>query len=151
STAEDLAIYATMMLHHGKYAGERLMSPSMMAEMTRARDINGQRRALGWDKQSGFSRNRGELMSDAAFGHGGFTGTSMWIDPQMNLYVIFLGDRLHPDGKGEVNDLAGRIGTMACASTLRVPRTRTEPSRPAEGSPSAGGSLSKSEPAVRSV
>jgi uncharacterized protein YbbC (DUF1343 family) len=146
STAEDLAIYGTMMLQHGKYAGERLMSPSTMAEMTRARDINGQRRGLGWDKQSGFSRNRGELMSDAAFGHGGFTGTSMWIDPQMNLYVIFLGDRLHPDGKGEVNDLAGRIGTMACASTLRMPRTRTEPSRPAEGSPSAGGTLSKSEP-----
>lgn len=145
STAEDLAIYGTMMLQHGKYAGERLLSPSMFAEMTRARDINGQRRSLGWDKLSGYSRNRGELMSDSAFGHGGFTGTSMWIDPQMNLYVIFLGDRLHPNGKGEVNDLAGRIGTMACASTLRAPETRTEPSKPAEGSPSPGGSLSKSE------
>jgi uncharacterized protein YbbC (DUF1343 family) len=127
------------------------MSPSTFAEMTRARDINGQRRGLGWDKQSGYSRNRGELMSDAAFGHGGFTGTSMWIDPQMNLYVIFLGDRLHPNGKGEVNDLAGRIGTMACASTLRAPRTRTEPSRPAEGSASPGGSLSKSETVAKPV
>ncbi len=131
-TAEDLAIYSTMMLQHGKYAGKRFLSPSTIAEMTRARDIGGQRRALGWDKQSGYSRNRSELMSDAAFGHGGFTGTSLWIDPQMDLYVIFLGDRLHPDGKGEVNDLAGRIGTMACASTLKVPRTRTESSKPPE-------------------
>src|SRR4051812_8514342 len=131
-TAEDLANYCTMMLKQGKYAGQRVLSPSTIAEMTRSRDINGQRRALGWDKQSGYSRNRSELMSDAAFGHGGFTGTSLWIDPQMNLYVIFLGDRLHPDGKGEVNDLAGRIGTMACASTKRTPKTRSETSKAAE-------------------
>jgi uncharacterized protein YbbC (DUF1343 family) len=69
-------------------------------------------------------------MSDAAFGHGGFTGTAMWIDPELDLYVIFLGNRLHPDGAGEVNDLAGRIGTMACAATGRTAKTRTEPARP---------------------
>ena len=48
----------------------------------------------------------------------------MWIDPEMNLYVIFLGDRLHPDGVGEVNDLAGRIGTMACALDATSTETR---------------------------
>ena len=96
STAEDLAIYATMMLQKGKYGGVRIMSPATFEEMTRAREIDGHRRGLGWDKQSGYSRNRGELMSDSAFGHGGFTGTAMWIDPELDLYVIFLGDRLHP-------------------------------------------------------
>ncbi len=130
STAQDMAIYATMMLQNGRYGDVRILSPAAAEEMTRARDINGHRRALGWDKQSAYSKNRGELMSDKAFGHGGFTGTSMWIDPELDLYVIFLGDRLHPDGVGEVNDLAGRIGTMACAATRLAPQSRTEPSRP---------------------
>src|SRR6185503_18210079 len=103
----------------------------------RARSINGHRRGLGWDKQSGYSRNRGELMSDAAFGHGGFTGTAMWIDPELDLYMVFLGNRLHPDGVGEVNDLAGRIATMACAATQRVARTRTDVARPSDVNPTS--------------
>ncbi len=98
STAHDLAIYGQMMLQGGRYGNVQILSPATVREMTRARNIGGQLRGLGWDKQSGYSRNRGELMSDSAFGHGGFTGTSMWIDPQLDLYVIFLGDRLHPDG-----------------------------------------------------
>jgi uncharacterized protein YbbC (DUF1343 family)/CubicO group peptidase (beta-lactamase class C family) len=129
STARDMAIYATMMLQQGGYGEARILSPASVAEMTRARSINGHRRGLGWDMRSGFSRNRGELMSDAAFGHGGFTGTAMWVDPELDLYVIFLGNRLHPDGVGEVNDLAGRIGTMACAATRQAARTRTDPAR----------------------
>src|SRR4029079_281563 len=72
-------------------------------------------RGLGWDKRSGYSINRGELLTDAAFGHGGFTGTVLWIDPQLELFVIFLSNRVHPDGKGLVNPLAGRIGTVAAA------------------------------------
>src|SRR4051812_33549051 len=116
STARDLATYGQMMLQGGRYGDVRILGAATVEEMIRPRDIGGHRRALGWDKQSGYSRNRGELMSDKAFGHGGFTGTSMWIDPQLDLYVIFLGDRLHPDGVGEVNDLAGRIGTIACAA-----------------------------------
>ena len=124
STAEDMAIYAQMMLQKGEYGDVRILSPAIVEEMTRPRDIGGHRRGLGWDKQSGYSRNRGELMSDKAFGHGGFTGTAMWIDPELDLYVIFLGNRLHPDGVGEVNDLAGRIGTMACAATMRAAQTQ---------------------------
>ncbi|HVT30069.1 MAG TPA: exo-beta-N-acetylmuramidase NamZ domain-containing protein [Lacipirellulaceae bacterium] len=123
STAHDLAIYGQMMLQDGCYGDVRILSPATVHEMTRARDIGGQLRALGWDKQSVYSRNRGELMRNCAFGHGGFTGTSMWIDPQLDLYVIFLGDRLHPDGVGEVNDLAGRIGTIACAAIRDVAPT----------------------------
>ncbi len=101
-----------------------ILSETAFEEMIRPRDIDGSRRALGWDSNSGYSRNRGELMSDRAFGHGGFTGTSMWIDPDLDLYVIFLGDRLHPDGKGEVNDLAGRIGSIACGALLDAPPHR---------------------------
>jgi CubicO group peptidase (beta-lactamase class C family) len=79
-------------------------------------DSRSNRRSNGWDKRSGFSSNRGDLMTDEAYGHGGFTGNAFWIDPGLDLYVIFLSNRLHPDGKGNVNDLAGRIGTIAAAA-----------------------------------
>ena len=124
STAQDMATYATMMLNRGRHGESRLLSAATVEEMIRPRDIRGQRRALGWDSQTGYSRNRGELMSRRAFGHGGFTGTAMWIDPELDLYVIFLSSRLHPDSQGEVNDLAGRIGTIACAA---ITRSRVSP------------------------
>ena len=72
-------------------------------------------RALGWDK-TGYSSNRGDLFTKQALGHGGFTGTATWIDPGSDLYVIVLSNRLHPDGKGSVNALAGRTGTIAAAA-----------------------------------
>jgi uncharacterized protein YbbC (DUF1343 family) len=121
STAEDTAVFAQMMLGGGRYRDVQILSPAAVDEMIRPRNIDAQHRALGWDHKSAYSRNRGELMSDRAFGHGGFTGIAMWIDPQLDLYVIFLSNRLHPDGMGEVNDLAGRIGTIACAAILQGP------------------------------
>jgi uncharacterized protein YbbC (DUF1343 family)/CubicO group peptidase (beta-lactamase class C family) len=124
STAQDMAIFGQMMLQKGRYADAQVLSEATFEEMIRPRDVAGSRRALGWDNRTGYSRNRGELMSDQAIGHGGFTGTAMWIDPTLNLYVIFLGNRLHPDGKGEVNDLAGRIGSMACGALLDAPKAR---------------------------
>ena len=82
------------------------------------RVAGGGRRALGWDKKSGYSSNRGEGFSNSAYGHGGFTGTVLWIDPQLDLFLIFLSNRLHPDGKGVVNPLAGRIGTIVAAAIV---------------------------------
>jgi uncharacterized protein YbbC (DUF1343 family)/CubicO group peptidase (beta-lactamase class C family) len=119
STAHDMARYAQMMLQRGRWGEAQLLSQAAVEDMTRPRNIGGQRRALGWDSRSAYSRNRGEFMTDRAFGHGGFTGTAMWIDPGLDLYVIYLSTRLHPDGVGEVNDLAGRIGTIACGA-IRV-------------------------------
>jgi len=113
STAHDLVRYAQMMLRGGELDGVRVMGAATVAEMTRPRRIGGNQRGLGWDMGSEYSRNRGETMSPRAFGHGGFTGTAMWIDPKLDLFVIFLSTRLHPDGVGEVNSLAGRIGTIA--------------------------------------
>ena len=131
STAEDLAIYAQMMLGRGEYNGVRVLSPLTVATMTRGyRLAAGSRstmegvprnpaayfRGLGWDKRTGYSINRGELLSDAAFGHGGFTGTVLWIDPELDMFFIFLSNRVHPDGKGNVNSLAGRMATVAAAA-----------------------------------
>ena len=122
STATDLAVYAQMMLGQGRYGGVRVFSPRTVDVMTRgyrvSTDANGTAglRGLGWDKRTGYSSNRGDLLSDRAFGHGGFTGTTFWVDPELDLFVILLSTRLHPDGKGEVNSLAGRIANVAAAS-----------------------------------
>lgn len=126
STAEDLAKYGQMMVQKGRLGDVQILSEATFEEMIRPRDVDGSRRGLGWDNRTGYSRNRGDLMSDRAFGHGGFTGTAMWIDPELDLYVIFLGNRLHPDGIGEVNDLAGRIGAMACGALEDVPKNQAE-------------------------
>lgn len=113
STAEDLAVYAQMMLQGGSYGGVRILSPATVALMTQAYQVDERNvRGLGWDKLSVYSSNRGENFSPSAFGHGGFTGTVLWIDPELDLFFIFLSNRVHPDGKGNVNSLAGRIATI---------------------------------------
>lgn len=114
STAEDLAVYAQMLLGRGEHAGVRVLAPETVDTMFTAQAVpGGGLRALGWDMKTGYSSNRGEGFSARAVGHGGFTGTALWIDPELELTVIFLSNRLHPDGKGNVNRLAGRIGTLA--------------------------------------
>ncbi len=80
--------------------------------MTKPRVVPRGTRTFGWDHRSPYSSNRGDRFSDAAFGHGGFTGTVMWIDPLQDRVFIFLSNRLHPDGKGSVNKLAGEIATI---------------------------------------
>ena len=121
STAEDLAIYASMMLSRGERGGKRILSEDAWKQMTSPHKVPARRnngaeyeglRGLGWDMQTGYSINRGESFSPAAFGHGGFTGTAIWIDPEKDLFLIFLSNRVHPDGKGLVNPLIGRIGTL---------------------------------------
>lgn len=119
STAEDLAIYAQMILGRGEYAGVRVLAPETVDLMLTANQVpGGGLRGLGWDMQTGYSINRGEGWSPRAVGHGGFTGTALWIDPELQLAVVFLSNRVHPDGKGNVNRLAGRIGTLAAEALL---------------------------------
>jgi CubicO group peptidase (beta-lactamase class C family) len=121
STAEDLAIYAQMMLGRGEYQGVRVLSQQTVEQMTRGEKVSSGIRGLGWDKKTGYSINRGDGFSAAAFGHGGFTGTVLWIDPELELFVIFLSNRLHPGGKGLVNPLAGKIGTIVADSIQGAP------------------------------
>lgn len=127
STANDLAKYARMQLNDGRAGDKQVMHPRTIAEMRRPRTIDGNKRGLGWDNRSKYSSNRGDLYSDTAIGHGGFTGNAFWIDPELDLFVIFLSTRLHPDGVGNVNPLAGRIGTVAVAA-LQTGATSSEPS-----------------------
>src|SRR5260370_7632390 len=76
------------------------------------RDVRG----LGGDIDSSYSSNRGELFPIGSFGHTGFTGTSLWLDPAGGGYVVFLSNRVHPDGKGDVTPLRGKVATVAAAA-----------------------------------
>ena len=130
STAEDLAVYAQMMLNRGHYAGAKVLSPEIVAKMTAPNKVSSGLRGLGWDIKTGYSSNRGENFTAKAFGHGGFTGTTLWIDPGLDLAVIFLSNRVHPNGKGSVNKLAGRIGTVAAAAIVGADGPEESPSPP---------------------
>src|SRR5947209_2420940 len=79
-------------------------------------------RGLGWYIDSPFSSNRGELLPVGSFGHTGFTGTSLWIDPTTRTYIVLLTNAVHPRGKGSVVSLRSRVATAVAAGlSLTVP------------------------------
>ncbi len=94
-----------------------------VAMMTRPRIVNdeGAARGLGWDVSSSFSSNRGDLFPLGSFGHTGFTGTSIWIDPASETFIVFLSNRVHPNGKGDVSAVRGRIASIVAASVMDEP------------------------------
>ncbi len=96
--------------------------------MTRGYTVPSGLRGLGWDKRTSYSTNRGDLFSPRAFGHGGFTGTVLWIDPELDCFFIFLSNRVHPDGKGSVNQLAGKIANIVASSVESIHQTASQPS-----------------------
>jgi CubicO group peptidase (beta-lactamase class C family) len=94
STARDLTIFAQMLLNGGEYNGVRIAKASTVARWT-APQSRTSSRALGWDTPSKGS-SAGNYFSPRSFGHTGFTGTSIWIDPEKNLFVILLTNRVNP-------------------------------------------------------
>jgi uncharacterized protein YbbC (DUF1343 family)/CubicO group peptidase (beta-lactamase class C family) len=118
STAADLARFCRMLLGGGALDGQRILSQAAVARMTSPSTPAGMRdvRGLGWDLDSTYSANRGDLFPIGSYGHTGFTGTSLWIDPRSRSYVVFLSNRVHPDGKGDVTALRGRVATIAAAA-----------------------------------
>ena len=94
STAVDLSIFAQMLLNGGVYSAARIVAPATVARWTSPQG-RGSSRALGWDTPSGGS-SAGRFFSPRSFGHTGFTGTSIWIDPTRELFVILLTNRVDP-------------------------------------------------------
>ena len=117
-TADDLARFGATLLAGGALDDARVLAPLTVARMTRPATPPGMadRRGLGWDISSRYSSNRGDLFSTGSYGHTGFTGTSIWIDPTTQTVVIFLSNRVHPDGTGDVVALRGRVATLAAAA-----------------------------------
>jgi uncharacterized protein YbbC (DUF1343 family) len=112
STADDLSRFAQLLLD-----GSSVLSPLAIEKMTTPQqpptaDVL---RGFGWDIDSPFSTNRGELLPVGSYGHTGFTGTSLWIDPTTRMYIILLTNAVHPRGKGNVIALRSKVATAVAA------------------------------------
>jgi uncharacterized protein YbbC (DUF1343 family)/CubicO group peptidase (beta-lactamase class C family) len=115
TTAADLARYARMLLQAGELDGVRILKPETVRLMTSVQtpETLEARRGLGWDIDSGYSGLRGKWFPLGSYGHTGWTGTSLWVDPFSRSFVIFLSNRNHPTEKGSVGPLRARLGTLA--------------------------------------
>jgi uncharacterized protein YbbC (DUF1343 family)/CubicO group peptidase (beta-lactamase class C family) len=123
STAADLARYCRMVLGGGALGSTRILSPLTVLKMTSPATPAGMAsvRALGWDLDSSYSSNRGELLPIGSFGHTGWTGTSVWMDPVTGAYVILLTNRVHPDGKGDAGPVRARVATVVASALTQLP------------------------------
>jgi len=118
STASDLARYCRMLLNLGELDGVRVLSADTVRLMTSVQtpaELDS-RRGLGWDIDTGYSRPRGKYFPLGSYGHTGFTGTSLWIDPFSQTFWIFLSNRVHPDGRGNVLPLQAELANLAALS-----------------------------------
>jgi CubicO group peptidase (beta-lactamase class C family) len=115
STAADLARFARMMLNEGELDGVRVLKPETVRLMTSVQSPAGvlARRGLGWDVDSGYSRPRGLVFPLGSYGHTGFTGATLWIDPFSQTFVILLTNRLHPNQNVPLTELYATVGTLA--------------------------------------
>jgi uncharacterized protein YbbC (DUF1343 family) len=111
STADDLSIFAQMLLRGGSTKGIHILSPQTVEKMTTPQTPtdNTVLRGLGWEIDSPLMSNQSELSLGSFYGHTGFTGTSIWIHPASKTYVIILTNQVHPDGRGNVKPLRTKI------------------------------------------
>ncbi len=117
STAADLSVFAQMMLNRGTFNGTRIASDSAVAMFTQR---TAGTRALGWDTSDG-DGTAGLHMGEKAYGHTGFTGTSLWIDPERELFVVLLTNRVHaPRARRPSRVIADVRADLADAAVLAV-------------------------------
>ncbi len=114
STGDDLARFAQALLN----GGGGILSALSVEKMTRPEQPPSAPvlRGFGWDIDSPFSSNRGDLLPVGGYGHTGFTGTSMWIDPTTQTYIILLTNAVHPRGKGNAIGLRSKVATAVAAA-----------------------------------
>lgn len=128
STAGDLAVFAQMMLNGGEYQGRRILSAEMVDTLVRIQQGAGTR-ALGWDTPADRSSS-GRYFSSHSFGHTGFTGTSIWIDPLRDLFVVLLTNRTYPDAdSGEMFDVRRAVHEAAVLAIDDIDVSRRPGSR----------------------
>ncbi|MFI5293578.1 MAG: exo-beta-N-acetylmuramidase NamZ domain-containing protein [Thermodesulfovibrionales bacterium] len=111
STADDLSIFAQTLLNGGKHGNTQILTPETVDTMTATQTPAGKKnlRGFGWDVEAPFASNREELFPAGAYGHLGYTGTALWIDPVSDTYIIVLTNRVYPDGKGDIKELRAQI------------------------------------------
>jgi CubicO group peptidase (beta-lactamase class C family) len=103
STAEDIAKYAQMLVDGGLWQGKRLFTEAQIKEFTTLQNLpNGSDFALGWDTPSQNGKSiAGDYFTHGSFGHLGFTGTSLWIDPNQEIIIVLLANRVYPNRNGD--------------------------------------------------
>lgn len=117
SDATDLAIFSAALLNNGSINNKRILSPLTVKTMiTVPDDLSQFGRALGWDVSSNYSSNQGNLLSPSTYGHTGYTGTSMVLDPENKLAIILLTNRVHPNDKGSVTRLRATVANIIAGS-----------------------------------
>ena len=123
ATADDLALLAQMLVNGGEIQGKRILSPATVAAMTKAQRLPGisTQRGLGWDIRSPYSRVFNAAFPAGSFGHTGYTGTAMWIDPGSQTFMIILTSRLHPNGHGNVKPLRAKTAAAVAAAVPMGP------------------------------
>ncbi len=121
STADDLAKFAQALLN----GGDGILSALSVGKMTQPEQPPSAPvlRGFGWDIDSPYSSNRGDLLPVGGYGHTGFTGTSIWIDPATETYIILLTNAVHPRGKGNAIALRSKVATAVAAA---LPLTSSE-------------------------
>ncbi len=117
STAHDLERFARAYLNGGALGDGRLARASTIAQFTRVADSSFSSRALGWDTPAGPNSSAGRFIKRPAFGHTGYTGTSMWIAPQHDLYIILLTNRVNPT---RANTRIGAIRGAVADAAMRL-------------------------------
>lgn len=125
STGADLARFAQAMLNGGELAGARIVQPRTLADFTRVQNAALSHRTLGWEAPNG-TNSAGTVMRAPAFGHTGFTGTSIWIDPANDLFIVILTNRVNPTRNnsriGPVRTTIADITTRAAAAAQQASR-----------------------------
>lgn len=132
STADDLALFARMMLNGGSLGTVRILKPESVEQMTIPRSPEGRPRlrGLGWDLEAPLVANRDALAPVGAYGHLGYTGTSLWIDPVTDRFVIILTNRLHPKDSGNVKALRADIKSVVANAAAPLTNDHILASRP---------------------
>lgn len=127
TTADDLGRFAQMMLDGGVAEGKRIFQAGTIRLFTSPQSPPGQPilRGFGWDINSPFSSNRGSLFPIGSYGHTGFTGTSVWIDPSTKTYVVLLTNSVHPHRGKSLSALRSRIATIAAGAAGIKPKVQT--------------------------
>jgi uncharacterized protein YbbC (DUF1343 family)/CubicO group peptidase (beta-lactamase class C family) len=150
STAADLARYARMLLNHGSLDAVRIFKPETVELMTSVQSPESLpvRRGLGWDIDSGYSGPRGKLFPVGSYGHTGWTGTSIWIDPFSQTFVIFLSNRNHPNESGNVGALRAKLGTLTAEAIQDFNFASVPGALASAPEPEKGAVAGRSEPKV---
>jgi uncharacterized protein YbbC (DUF1343 family)/CubicO group peptidase (beta-lactamase class C family) len=128
STADDLALLVQMLLNGGVGSnGTRILSAQAVAAMTKPYCVAGSCvRGLGWDMEYPYSRGFNAAFCKGSFGHTGYTGTSIWVDPCSKTFLIILTSRLHPHGHGSCTQLRARVASTVASVAHMGPPARVE-------------------------